>query len=314
MSQHRAKHSVHKVFDFKQFTDAFSTKAGKLKRILHPFLLRILFVVFIAILTVWGAKKLWYSLLDLNFFKVSPATFSFQIPPWVTDRFSYDINHVAGLNEQYGMYENNLTQKIAAVYNDLSLINKVDSIKRVFPNKLNIKLVLRKPAALLKSGNNVYLVDDECVLLPKEYYQLSNTDYENPYIQSNKLERIPLFGSKWNDKRVIAGVELIKFLRANNIHNLFKILAVDVSNVCKRKTRDKSDIVLWTENNTQIRWGCSSLYKEPSELSDEEKLQNLLSIAKSEGTTLEKMEYVDVRWEKPVGKQWTKINDIAEKN
>ena len=42
--------------------------------------------------------------------------------------------------------------------------------------------------------------------------------------------------------------------------------------------------------------GCSSPCNEPNELSNEEKLQNLLSIAKTEGTNLKQMEYVDVRW------------------
>ena len=116
-----------------------------------------------------------------------------------------------------------------------------------------------------------------------------------------------MLGNTWNDNGIKAGVELLKFLRANNVHNIFKILAIDVSNVCKKRNTGKSDIILWTENNTQIRWGCSSLCNEPNELSDEEKLQNLLSIAKSEGTNLKRMDYVDVRWKKPVGKQWAGI-------
>ena len=88
--------------------------------------------------------------------------------------------------------------------------------------------------------------------------------------------------------------------------------ALPISNVCKRRFTGKSDIILWTENNTQIRWGCSPLCNEPNELSDEEKLQNLLSIAKTEGTNLKNMEYVDVRWEKPLGKRWVKIDDKTE--
>jgi cell division septal protein FtsQ len=232
----------------------------------------------------------------------------------VSDHFSDAIKHIATLDKQYGMYENNLTQKIADVYGGIVLVKKVDAIKRVFPNQLNIKLVLRKPIAIVKNGGNTYLVDDECVLLPKEYYKLQNTEYESPCIQSNKLARLPLYGSKWNDKGVAAGVELVKFLRANNIHNLFKIVAVDVSNVCKRRFTGKSDIILWTENNTQIRWGCSPLCKEPNELSDEEKLQNLLSIAKIEGTNLKQMEYVDVRWKKPLGKRWAKGGDTTEEH
>lgn len=290
----------------------FSTKLGELKRVLYPLFLRFGVFACITVFAIWGIKRIWCSLTDLNIFKVSPSAFSFYTPSWVNDHFSEDIKHIETLNEQYGMYENNLTQKIADVYRGIVVVKKVDSIKRVFPNKLNVKLVLRKPVALVKNGSNAYLVDDECVLLPKEYYKLQNVEYDSPCIQSNKLARLPLYGSKWNDKGVEAGIELVKFLRANNIHNLFKVVAVDVSNVCKRRFTGKSDIILWTENNTQIRWGCSSLCNEPNELSDEEKLQNLLSIARIEGTNLKQMEYVDVRWKKPLGKRWVKVGDSTE--
>lgn len=292
--------------------DNISLKIGELKRVIYPFLLRCGVSACIIIFTTWGIKKVWCSLTDLNIFKVSPSTFSFQIPSWMNANFSNDIRHVATLNEHYGMYENNLTQKIAEIYGGIALVKKVDSIKRVFPNTLNIKLVLRKPVAIVKSGKTNYLVDDEGVLLPKEYYQSQNSEYDTPCIQSNKFARLPLYGNTWNDKGIEAGIELIKFLRANNIHNLFKVVAVDVSNVCKRRVTGKSDLILWTENNTQIRWGCSPLCKEPNELSNEEKLQNLLSIAKVEGTGLKEMEYVDVRWRKPVGKRWAKAGNLIE--
>ncbi|KXK28977.1 MAG: hypothetical protein UZ01_02420 [Candidatus Brocadia sinica] len=292
--------------------NSFSTKLGELKRVLYPLFLRFGIFACIIVFAIWGIKRIWCSLTDLNIFKVSPSTFSFNTPSWVNDNFSEDIKHIETLNERYDMYENNLTQKIADVYGGIVVVKKVDSIKRVFPNKLNIKLVLRKPVALIKNGSNAYLVDDECVLLPKEYYKLQNVEYDSPCIQSNKLARLPLYGSKWNDKGIEAGIELVKFLRANNIHNLFKVVAVDVSNVCKRRFTGKSDIVLWTESNTQIRWGCSSLCNEPNELSDEEKLQNLLSIARIEGTNLKQMEYVDVRWKKPLGKRWAKVDVSTE--
>lgn len=302
------------IFPLKAVADILSAKLGGAKRIIYPLFLRLGVFVCIMVFMIWGIKRIWCSLTDLNIFKVSPSTFSFYTPSWVNDHFSDDIKQVGTLNDRYGMYENNLTQRIADVYGGIVVVKKVDSIKRVFPNKLNIKLVLRKPVALVKSGSNAYLVDDECVLLPKEYYKLQNVEYASPCIQSNKLARLPLHGSKWNDKGVEAGVELVKFLRANTIHNLFKVVAVDVSNVCKRRFTGKSDIVLWTENNTQIRWGCSPLCKEPNELSDEEKLQNLLSIAKTEGTNLKQMEYVDVRWKKPLGKRWAKIDDATEEH
>ncbi len=312
MHQYKIKNIINSTSNHKPFLNFLSTKMEKQKRLLYSFLLLFFVSACIIILPIWGMKRIWHSTTDLNVFKVSPSTFSFNTPSWVTERFTNDIKHVSAINEYYGIFENNLTPKIADVYGGIVLIKKVDSIKRIFPNKLNIKLVLRKPTAVVKSGRNTYLVDDDGVLLPKEYYILPNAEYDSPYIQNNKPARLPLYGSEWNDKGIKAGIELIKFLRANNIHNIFKILAVDVSNVCKKRTTGKSDIILWTENNTQIRWGCSPLCNEPNELSDKEKLQNLLSIAKSEGTHLKMMDYVDVRWKKPLGKRWAKVNDARE--
>lgn len=300
------------IVHLKAFINTLSSKVGAVKKTIYLLFLRFGVFVCIVVFAIWGIKRIWLSLTDLNIFKVSPSTFSFYSPSWVNDHFSHDIKNVATLKEHYGMYEDNLTRRIAEVYGGIAVVKKVDSIRRVFPNKLNIKLVLRKPVAIVQNGSNAYLVDDECVLLPKEYYKLKNVEYESPSIRSNKLARLPLHGSKWNDKGVEAGIELVKFLRANNIHNLFKIVVVDVSNVCKRRFTGKSDIVLWTENNTQIRWGCSPLCNEPNELSDEEKLQNLLSIARIEGTNLKQMEYVDVRWKKPLGKRWAKVDNFAE--
>ena len=311
MEQYKLKHIINSTFNLKPCVDFLSTKLGELKRTLYPFFLWFVVCVGIFISVIWGINRVWCSITDLNIFKVSPSTFSFSsnTPTWMTNRFYHDIKHVAALRDQYGIYERNLTQKIADIYGGVVLIKKVDSITRIFPNQLNIKFELRKPAAVIKNGSSTYLVDDEGVLLPKEYYALPNAEYDSPCIRSNKLSRLPLYGSKWDDRGVKAGIELVKFLRINNIHNLFKIVTVDVSNVCKRRVSGKSDIVLWTENNTQIRWGCSPLCKEPDELSDEEKLQNLLSIAKSEGTNLKQMEYVDVRFKKPVGKKWAKVNE-----
>lgn len=285
-----------------------------LKKILRPSLIVFFIVAGVIGFAVLKIPKVWNALTELNIFKVSPLTFEFQTPVWVTDRFSNDIKSVAALQEEYGLYEDGLTQKIADVYSKFPVVKRVDSISRIFPNTLDIKLALRKPAAVVKYGNKTYLVDNEGVLLPYEYYVMPNPEYDSPYIRSSKLSKPPPVGNKWSDKGIAEGIELITFLRLNNIHNLFKVLVVDVSNVRKKGPSEKSDIVLWTEANTQIRWGGSSLRKQSSELSNEEKLQNLLSVGKSEGTALKQMEYVDVRWDKPIGKRWASIdNEVQER-
>ncbi|MDR4508809.1 MAG: hypothetical protein MRJ65_11345 [Candidatus Brocadiaceae bacterium] len=304
MSQQKNKDSIKGNINVRQLIYRVFGTTNKLQKALQPFLLKCIVLICIIIFATWGCKKIWYSVTDLSVFKISPSTFSFHVPSWMTSRFSDDIKDLSALNTHYRMYENNLTHKIASIYEEIILVKKVESIKRIFPNKINIKFVLRKPVVLVKSKNNSYLLDDECVLLPMEYYTLPNKEYDSPYITSSKLSKIPLYGSKWNDKRIEAGILLVKFLRENNIHTILNIICVDVSNVCKRSNSGKSDIVLRTKNNTQILWGCSPLCNKFKELSDEEKLQNLLSIAKSEGIHLRRMKSIDVRWNKPSGKRW----------
>lgn len=283
----------------------------KLKKVFQPTLIAIFLAVGLIGFVIFKIPQVWIALTDLNIFKVSPLNFEFQTPVWVTDRLRSDIKNVAALQEEYGLYEDGLTRKIADAYCKLPVVKRVDSISRIFPNTLDVKLALRKPAAIVKYGDKSYLVDNEGVLLPNEYYLMPNPDYDSPYIRSSKLSKPPPVGSTWRDRGIAEGIELIAFLRLNNIHNLFKVLVVDVSNVRKNGRSEKSDIVLWTEANTQIRWGCSSLIRQTSELTNEEKLKNLLSIAMSEGTALKQMEYVDVRWDKPIGKRWASINDEA---
>ncbi|MCP5006323.1 MAG: hypothetical protein GY941_20655, partial [Planctomycetes bacterium] len=54
---------------------------------------------------------------------------------------------------------------------------------------------------------------------------------------------------------------------------------------------------------TMIKWGSPPSPEQLMELSNYEKLQNLLSVANEEGTDLSNLEYVDVRWKTPVGKR-----------
>ncbi|MBI5307903.1 MAG: hypothetical protein HZB37_06150, partial [Planctomycetes bacterium] len=186
-----------------------STGMMELKKALRPSVIVFFVVAGVVGFAVFNVPKVWNALTDLNIFKVSPLTFSFQTPAWVTDRLKNDIKNVAALQEEYGLYEDGLTRKIADAYSKFPVVKRVDSISRIFPNTLDIKLVLRKPAAMVKYGNKSYLVDNEGVLLPNEYYLMPNPDYDSPYIRSSKLPKPPPVGSTWSDRGIVEGIELV---------------------------------------------------------------------------------------------------------
>ncbi|HLG30287.1 MAG TPA: hypothetical protein VI387_08770 [Candidatus Brocadiales bacterium] len=269
-------------------------------------------VFFKPLLVVFGIAALglsirfgWHYLINLDTFKVKPGTFSFDLPSWAKVELLDKIRKAPIVEESHSIFERDLTKNIAEAYSGKPWVAKVHYVKKEFPNKIKIKFSLRKPFAVVKKGESFYLLDSDCVRLSEKLYYWPDDNPEALFIRSNKLSKAPAYWEKWDDAGVQAGVNLVKFLRKNKVHKLLNITTIDVSNVNTKHDSAKSDIVLTTKNGTQIKWGCSSApggCKMPGELSDTEKLQNLLSVAKAEGRNLSRMEYVDVRWDIPQGK------------
>lgn len=267
------------------------------------FLLKSVLVIIVIIAIMWLGKFTWRYLTNQYMFTVSPITFSFETPTWVTDRYIQEIANLPGLKKKYNMFEKDLTKNIAKIYENSPLISKIYYIERELPNRVNLKFELRRPIAIVKRKRKEYLIDKDCVRLPGEFYKYPEKG-ENPvYIVSKRSLKAPGYGKKWNNRGIEEGINLLNYLKYNKIDKLLKITTIDVSNIGRRVKDGKSDIILLTKNGAKIKWGCPVSCEKPNELSNYEKLQNLLSVAKEEGIGLANMEYVDVRWKTPFGKR-----------
>jgi hypothetical protein len=298
------KYHYNKVTDkAREGIDALRPSLGKAQKITVSFSLWLVVVIVSIIVLMWLGQSTWKYLTNRSIFIVSPITFSFDTPGWATNRLINEIKNFPGLGKKYNIFEKDLTRKIAEAYEKNPLIYKVYHIERELPNMINLKLELRRPIAIVKRKGKEYLIDKDCVRLLDKFYEYPERD-ENPvYIICSKFSEIPAYGGKWDDRSVEEGMNLLNYLKYNGIDKLLEITTIDASNVARRLKAGKSDIVLRTENGTIIKWGCPPSCERPNELSNYEKLQNLLSVAKEEGTTLANMEYVDVRWKVPLGKR-----------
>jgi hypothetical protein len=268
----------------------------------HPRYFKPLLVVLSMAALVLSIRFGWHCLINLDRFKVKPGTFSFDLPSWAKMELLDEIKKIPIIEEEHSIFERGLPEKIAEAYSKKPWVAKVHSVKKEFPNKIKIKFSLRKPFAVFKKGKSFYLLDGECIRLPEKYYYWPDGDPETFFIRSSKVSKAPAYWAKWDDTGIKTGVELVRFLRRNEAHKLLNIVIVDVSNIDAKNDSAESDIILITRKGTQIKWGRSSLCKTHGELSDIEKLQNLLSVARAEGRNLSRMEYVDVRWDVPQGK------------
>ena len=266
------------------------------------FLLKLALVAVVVFSVIWLGKFGWKRLTEQDVFVVSPATFSFEAPDWATDEFAHEINNIHGLKDKYNIFEKDLTKKIVNVYESSPLISRVNYVQRELPNRLKMKFELRRPVAIVKRKRKKYLIDKDCVRLPKKFYNYP-VEGDPIYIISKKSVKVPRYGEKWKDRSIEDGIDLLNYLRHNKVDKLLKIVSIDVSKIGDRYKDGKIGVELWTKDGAKIKWGFSASSGQVNELSNYEKLQNLLSVAMEAGTDLEDVEYVDVRWKTPLAKR-----------
>ena len=266
------------------------------------FILKLALVVVVVFSVIWLSKFGWKRLTEQDVFVVSPATFSFEAPDWATDEFAHEINNIHGLKDEYNIFEKDLTKKIVNVYESSPLISRVNYVQRELPNRLKMKFELRRPVAIVKRKRKKYLVDKDCVRLPKKFYNYP-VEGDPIYIISKKSVKVPKYGEKWKDRSIEDGISLLNYLRHNRVDKLLKIVSIDVSKIGDRNKDGKIGVELWTKDGAKIKWGFSASSGQVNELSNYEKLQNLLSVAMEAGAELENVEYVDVRWKTPLAKR-----------
>jgi hypothetical protein len=266
------------------------------------FILKLALVVVVVFSVIWLGKFGWKRLTEQDIFVVSPATFSFEAPDWATDEFAHEINNIHGLKDKYNIFEKDLTKKIVNVYESSPLISRVNYVQRELPNRLKMKFELRRPVAIVKRKRKKYLVDKDCVRLPKKFYNYP-VEGDPIYIISKKSVKVPKYGEKWKDRSIEDGISLLNYLRHNKVDKLLKIVSIDVSKIGDRNKDGKIGVELWTKDGAKIKWGFSASSGQVNELSNYEKLQNLLSVAMEAGAELENVEYVDVRWKTPLAKR-----------
>jgi hypothetical protein len=274
----------------------------KMRKASILFLLKLALVVVVVFSIIWLGKFGWKRLTDQDIFIVSPATFTFEPPDWATDKFAHEINNIHGLKDKYNIFEKDLTKKIVNVYESSPLISKVSYVQRELPNRLKMKFQLRRPVAIVKRKRKKYLVDKDCVRLPEKFYNYPE-EGDPIYIIGKKSVKVPEYGEKWKDKSIEDGINLLSYLRHNKIEKLLKIVSIDVSKIGGRHNDGKIGVELWTKDGAKIKWGFSASSGQVNELSNYEKLQNLLSVVKEAGAGLENVEYVDVRWKAPLAKR-----------
>ena len=150
--------------------------------------------IFISSWIVYGLYRGFTLLLNQDEFKIRKDDISFDIPNWISEKGVQRINDFIVFHGEAGLFDKNISREIAFRYKQNNLFKRVIAVTRVFPNKINMSLELRKPLAEINSTNGNFLIDRDSIRISHAYYNWPISGEQSVYILVNKLKKHP---SRW---------------------------------------------------------------------------------------------------------------------
>ena len=224
---------------------------------------------------------------DINVASITIA----DLPAWAPRALGAEIR--AAMPEKANIFDRDLPQKVYRSCRGLYWVDQIDSVRKVYPNTLELKMKLRTPTAYVRYNGEPYLADRKGRRLPRRYYRKPDGVPDMLYIKGIGGSP-PEPGKKWGDhEALMAAIAVVEDIADTELCRRARITTVDVGNFSGRKDITSSHIVLWTEHQTRILWGRSSRTLEFGDLSTKEKLANLEKALKKY-SGLSRVEYVNV--------------------
>ena len=220
-------------------------------------------------------------------------------PHWASEELIEQVCLSTGIRGDDFLLDKQLTEKWARNLAENPWVKELKLMRKCYDGRLEIDCELRQPLASLSQGQKIFFLDADGVLLPAQplhqgagghLVQLRGAQFNTPQP-----------GERINSPALLAGLEVLALIRQVDEQlprqeRLWQELAVmDVSNYEGRLKPAEPHLVLYTANQTQIRWGAAPdrsrpYYEAPAEV----KLATLYKSYKRHGT-LEAYQYVDLR-------------------
>lgn len=281
--------------------------AGEAKNHALQRALLIAVVILVCLGMTWYAlTPAWDWVTSLEEFRVYPGRLALQPTPWLNiDALKADMrrtDRTGLLADSCSFFAPRLAERVAAAYGASPWVRRVVAVERKFPNRLAISLEIRQPFAFVVCGKGRYLVDRDGVILAPELYCLPKQGLGKPDILlTYSPEAPPLRGRPWNSEGVSAGIDMLAFLGEKAALNGVAVTGLEVRRDAGATGRAPVCVVLRTDSGAEIRWGLPPRAPRAgtSEVSTAAKFEALSSVVRQHRSQLSRLEYIDVRWDRP---------------
>jgi cell division septal protein FtsQ len=221
----------------KNFDRALSSR--KRRNIKRKF---VLFVKITAILFMLGALVFGFNYLyNSKYFKIKSVIVNGN-SHYSSEQVITIADVAVGANI-FEINKKNIEDKLAA---ELTWVNSI-SLRKVFPDRIEISITERKPYIRLVYGGKYFILDKEAVVLDEISGEESSL-YEGYLLVKNGLKFYPEIGEKIAKKSILGAADI------------YDALDVELKNIIKEafiSGSTNSDIVLVTFDDKQIIFGTS---------------------------------------------------------
>ncbi|MCP4709687.1 MAG: hypothetical protein GY869_13760 [Planctomycetes bacterium] len=222
-------------------------------------------------------------------------------PNWTSEDLIDEVCLSAGLRMDDVLLDEELTDRLMANLLDQNKspwIKHVRQVRKQYDGKVIIDCELRRPIAMIHQGTRVCYIDAEGVVLPAA--PLEGRDNHIVRVQGIDT-KLPREGEPVNSEPLMDGIEVLALIRGTDEklkreERLWHELAViDVSNWEGQDNPANPHLMLYTHNNTEIRWGAAVGRSQPYyEATYDAKLSMLYRNHRLQ-KSLDVYEYVDLR-------------------
>ena len=181
-------------------------------------------------------------------------------PEWMTPAILAELDVTRELPERFSLLDPTIAARVARAYERSVWVERTESVVKRDPRvagngpPLEVRLKFRRPVAFVQvSGRDgFYLVDGRAVRLPGVYREPRLGEVRLLVIMGCR-ESPPEPGRPWAVPALESGVRVADAVQSRR--EKFGLTTVDVSNFGGRRDPRDTEIALYTENHTRIKWG-----------------------------------------------------------
>ena len=208
-------------------------------------------------------------------------------PRWIPEDIVDKVLARAGFHESMSLLDPRLSEKVALAFHTHPWIERLVTVKKSYPARLQVEVVYRKPVALVEvAGGGYFPIDRLGYLLPNEDFRPAD-QARYPIVQGVQTAPLGYVGEAWGDPAVTGAAHLAETLTEETAAgaswwDALQLKSIVVpSTIVASDTSDELQYRFKTAGGSQIDWGRPPGTQHPGELTVDQKLERLAEYHRS---------------------------------